>query len=100
MGKTSSFFQAGTRYPAYLPVDLVTSKLEGHTVYAVQEAMTFPSDQPPAGFGPVSLEQNDVAVVLRSDLLTNVMQGMNPIFGTGSNRPASLFTVTRIRRGS
>src|SRR5258708_4409095 len=28
LGKTSSFFKAGTRYPAYLPVDLVTSKLE------------------------------------------------------------------------
>lgn len=31
LGKTSSFFPAGTRYPAYLLVDLVTSKLEGHT---------------------------------------------------------------------
>ena len=99
LGKTSSFFQAGTRYPAYLPVDLVTSKLEGHTVYAVQEARTFPSDQSPAGFGPVHLEQNDVAVVLRSDSLTNVMDGMNAIFGTGSNRAGSLFTVTSIRRG-
>ncbi len=99
LGKTSSFFPAGTRYPAYLPVDLVTSKLEGHTVYAVQEAMTFPSDQPPAGFGPVHLEQNDVAVVLRSDSLTNVMEGMNAIFGTGSNRAGNLFTVTSIRRG-
>src|SRR5216683_2616869 len=48
LGKTSGFFKAGTRYPAYMPVDLVTSKLEGHTVYAVQEARTFPSDQPPA----------------------------------------------------
>ncbi len=99
LGKTSSFFPAGTRYPAYLPVDLVTSKLEGHTVYAVQEARTFPSDQPPAGFGSVHLEQNDVAVVLRSDSLTNVMAGMNAIFGTGSNRAGSLFTVTSIRRG-
>src|SRR5260370_25794697 len=99
LGKTSGFFKAGTRYPAYMPVDLVVSKLEGHTVYAVQEAMTFPSDQPPAGFGPVRLEQNDVAVVLRSDSLTNVMEGMNAIFGTGSNRAGSLFTVTSIRRG-
>ena len=99
LGKTSSFFQAGTRYPAYLPVDLVTSKLEGHTVYAIQEAMTFPSDKPPAGFGPVHLEQNDVAVLLRSDSLTNVMEGMNAIFGTGSNRAGDLFTVTSIRRG-
>ncbi|HEX6484285.1 MAG TPA: hypothetical protein VF043_36035, partial [Ktedonobacteraceae bacterium] len=99
LGKTSSFFKAGTRYPAYMPVDLVTSKLEGHTVYAVQEARTFPSDQPPAGFGPVHLEQNDVAVLLRSDSLTNVMEAMNAIFGTGSNQAGSLFKVTSIRRG-
>src|SRR5258708_17205218 len=94
LGKTSPFFPAGPRYPAYLPVDLVTSKLEGHTVYAVQEARTLPSDQPPACFAPVHLEQNDVAVPLRSDSLTNVMEGMNAIFGTGSNRAGSLFTVT------
>src|SRR5258708_5775427 len=31
LGKTSGFFKAGTRSPAYMPVDLVTSKLEGHT---------------------------------------------------------------------
>ena len=99
LGKTSSFFPAGTRYPAYLPVDLVTSKREGHTVYAVQDALTFPSDQPPAGFGPVHLEQNDVAVLLRSDSLTNVMAGTNALFGTGSNRAGSLFNVTSIRRG-
>jgi hypothetical protein len=99
LGKTSSFFKAGTRYPDYMPVDLVTSKLEGHTVYAVQEAITFPSDQPPAGFGPVHLEQNDVAVLLRSDSLTNITAGMNALFGTASNQTGSLFKVTSIRRG-
>jgi hypothetical protein len=99
LGKTSSFFKAGTRYPDYMPVDLATSKLEGHTVYAVQEAMTFPSDQPPAGFGPVRLEQNEVAVLLRSDSLTNIMQATNALFGTGSNQAGSLFEVTSIRRG-
>jgi len=99
LGKTSSFFPAGTRYPAYLPVDLTTSKLENRTVYAVQEATTFPSDQPPAGFGPVRLEQNEVAVLLRSDSLTNIMAGTNAIFGTGSNRTGDLFNVTSIRRG-
>src|SRR5258707_1316855 len=97
--KTSSVFKAGTRYPAYLPVDLVTSKLEGHTVYAVQEAITFPSDQSPAGFGAVRLEQNDVAVLLRSDSLANIMAGTNALFGTGSNQAGSLFKVTSIRRG-
>src|SRR6266446_5511652 len=100
LGKTSGFFKAGTRYPDYMPVDLVTSKLEGHTVYAVQQAMTFPSDQPPAGFGPVRLEQNDVAVLLRSESLANIMAGTNALFGTGSHQAGSLFKVTSIRRGS
>ncbi len=99
LGKTSSFFPAGTHYPAYMPVDLVTSKLEGHTVFAVQEAITFPSDQPPSGLPHVRLEQNDVAVLLRSDSLTNVMEGSNAIFGTGGNQAGSLFMVTSIRRG-
>src|SRR5260370_1847479 len=99
LGKTSGFFKAGTRYPAYMPVDLVTSKLEGHTVYAVQEAMTFPSDQPPAGDGPVHLEQNDVAVLLRSDSLTHVMEATNTLFGTASNQAGSLFKMTSIPIG-
>ena len=99
LGKTSGFFKAGTPYPAYLPVDLMTSKMEGHTVYAVQEARTFPSDQPPPGFGPVRLEQNDVAVLLRSDSLANIMAATNALFGPGSNQAGSLFKVTSIRRG-
>jgi hypothetical protein len=99
LSKTSSFFRAGTAYPAYLPVDLVTSKMEGRTVYAVQEAMTFPSDQPPPGFGPVRLEQNDVAVLLRSDSLSNVYTGMDALFGSGSKQAGNLFKVTSIRQG-
>jgi hypothetical protein len=99
LGKTSGFFKAGTSYPAYLPVDLMTSKSEGHTVYAVQEARTFPSDQPPPGFGPVRLEQNDVAVLLRSDSLANIMAATNALFGHGSSQAGSLFKVTSIRRG-
>ncbi|MFF3559204.1 hypothetical protein ACFYXS_04080 [Streptomyces sp. NPDC002574] len=99
LGKASGFFKAGTRYPAYLPVDVTTSKKEGHTVYALQEARTFPSDQPPPGFGPVRLEQNDVAVLLRSDSLANIKAAQNAIFGPGSNRAGSLFKVTSIRRG-
>ena len=99
IGKTSGFFKAGTPYPNYLPVDLETSKQQKKTVYAVQESMTFPSDQPPAGFGPVRLEQNHVAVLLRSDSLANIMAGTNAIFGTRSNQAGSLFKVTSIRRG-
>ncbi|MFF3910560.1 hypothetical protein ACFYZJ_32475 [Streptomyces sp. NPDC001848] len=99
LGKTSGFFKAGTRYPEYLPVDLMTSKTEGHTVYALQEARTFPSDQPPPGFGPVRLEQNDVAVLLRSDSLANVKAAQNVLFGSGSTQAGSLFKVTSIRYG-
>ena len=100
VGKSSSFFKAGTRYPEYLPVDLATSQKDKRKVYAVQEAITFPSDHPPAGFGPVHLEQNDLVVILRSDSLANIMAATNAIFGTGSNQAGSLFTVTSIRRGS
>ncbi|MEU6489076.1 MULTISPECIES: hypothetical protein [unclassified Streptomyces] len=99
LGKTSGFFRAGTRYPTYLPVDLTASKAEGHTVYALQEARTFPSDQPPPGFGPVRLEQNDVVVLLRSDSLANIKEAQNALFGPGSNQAGSLFKVTSIRQG-
>jgi hypothetical protein len=99
LGTASEFFAAGTRYPAYLPKDLVTSKTQGRTVYALQEARRFPSDQPPHGFGPVRLEQNDVAVLLRSDSLANIMAASNALFGHGSNRAGGLFKVTSIRQG-
>ncbi len=100
LGKSSRFFKEGTRYPEYLPVDLATSQKDQRKVYAVQEAMTFPSDQPPASFGAVRLEQNDVVVILRSDSLDHIMAATKAIFGTGSNQAGSLFTVTSIRRGS
>lgn len=99
LGKASEFFKAGTPYPRYLPIDVSTSKTEGHTVYAVQEARTFPSDQPPPGFGPVRLEQNDVVVVIRSDSLANITAATQALFGPGSNQAGSLFHVTSIRRG-
>jgi hypothetical protein len=99
LAKASGFFKAGTPYPAYLPVDLMTSKMEGRTVYALQESRTFPSDQPPPGFGPVRLEQNDVAVLLRSDSLANIMAATNALFGSGSKQAGALFKVTSIRRG-
>ncbi len=99
LGKTSGFFKAGTPYPAYLPVDVMTSKMEGRTVYALLDSRTFPSDQPPPGFGPVRLEQNDVAVLLRSDSLANIMAATNALFGPRSHQAGSLFKVTSIRRG-
>ncbi|MGI5143690.1 DUF7405 family protein [Streptomyces sp. CA-106110] len=99
LGRGSGFFKAGTRYPDYLPVDLMTSKERGRKIYALQDARTYPSDQPPAGFGPVRLEQNHVAVLLRSDSLDNIMEATNALFGTGSDQAGDLFTVTSIRRG-
>ena len=99
LGKASDFFEAGTRFPTYLPVDLATSKTQGGRVYALQEARTFPSDQPPPGFGPVRLEQNHVAVLLRSDSLANITAATNALFGSGSDQAGSLLTVTSIRQG-
>ena len=99
LGKTSDFFEPGTRFPAYLPTDLATSKAKGKSVYALQDARTFPSDQPPPGFGAVRLEQNDVAVLLRSDSLAHITSATNALFGSGSNQAGSLFTVTSIRQG-
>ena len=99
LAKASEFFPAGTPYPRYLPVDVSTSKMEGHTVYALQEARTFPSDTPPPGFGPVHLEHNDVAVLLRSDSFAHMTAATNALFGPGSHQAGSLFTVTSIRRG-
>ncbi|MEV6057924.1 hypothetical protein [Streptomyces sp. NPDC052107] len=99
LGRSSHFFKARTRYPDYLPVDLITSKERGRTVYALQDARTYPSDQPPAGFGQVRLEQNHVAVLLRSDSLDNIMEGTNALFGARSGQAGDLFMVTSIRRG-
>jgi hypothetical protein len=99
IGKNSQYFSAGTRYPDYLPVDVMTSRLRGHTVYALQDARTYPSDQPPPGFGAVRLEQNHVAVLLRSDSLDTIMEGTDALFGSGSGKAGDLFRVTSIRRG-
>jgi hypothetical protein len=99
LGQTSGFFDAGTRFPDYLPIDMATSKSKGEIVYALQDARTFPSDQPPPGFGPVRLEQNDVAVLLRSDSLAHVTSATNALFGSGSNQAGSLFRVTSMRQG-
>jgi hypothetical protein len=99
LGKTSGFFKAGSRYPTYLPIDLAASKTKGSTVHALQHARTFPSDQPPPGFGAVHLEQNDVAILLRSDSLANITAATNALFGSRSNQAGALFKVTSIRQG-
>ncbi|MEO3875152.1 hypothetical protein ABGB18_40720 [Nonomuraea sp. B12E4] len=99
LGKSSSYFDAGTPYPMYLPVDVTTSKELGRTVYALQRSRTFPSDEPPSGFGPIRLEDNDVAVLLRSDSITKILDVTNTLFGTRDGQAGGLFKVTSIRRG-
>jgi hypothetical protein len=97
--KKSGFFAAGTRFPAYLPADLATSRAKRKKVYALQDARTFPSDQPPAGFGQVRLEENDVAVLLRSDSLANITAATRALFGSGRTQAGSLFRMTSVRQG-
>lgn len=102
LSQESAYFPAGTTYPNYLPVDNRASQAAGQTVQAVIDAIQFPSDSPPAGFPgapQLRLENNHVAVLLRSDSLANVTAGANAIFGTGSGQAGSLFQVTSIRKG-
>jgi hypothetical protein len=99
LGKASSYFPAQISYPDYLPIDQRTSRAMGQKVHAILDAVTFPSDQPPPGFSHVILEQNDVAVLLRSDSLDNITVGANAIFGTGPGQVGELFNVTSIRKG-
>jgi hypothetical protein len=102
LSQASSYFSAGTAYPGYLPVDNRASAANGTTTRAVLDAIQFPSDTPPSGFPgspDIRLEANDVAVLLRSDSLSNITAGANAIFGSGPGQAGSLFTVTSIRKG-
>jgi hypothetical protein len=95
----SPFFPEHTRYPDYLPIDNRASQAAGAAVRAIQEAIVFPSDQPPANFPKVRLEQNDVAVLLRSDSLAHINDGIATLFGENSGQAGELFKVMSIRRG-
>jgi hypothetical protein len=102
LGQASPYFPSGTAYPSYLPVDNRASAANGSTTRAVLDAIQFPSDTPPSDFPEypdIRLESNDVAVLLRSDSLSNITAGANAIFGSGTGQAGSLFTVTSIRKG-
>jgi hypothetical protein len=102
LDQASGSFAAGTAYPDYLPVDNRASAAAGATVRAVIDAIQFPSDSPPAGFpggSSIRLEANHVAVLLRSDSLSNIAAGASAIFGTGPGQAGALFTVTSVRKG-
>jgi len=74
---------------AYLPIDRRATADASKPVRVLLDARTFPSDG-----SSVVLEQNDVAVLLRSDDRKHIDAGSKLLFGDGS-----LFRVTSIRRG-
>jgi len=74
---------------AHLPIDVRASKVKGTRVPVLLDAMRFPSD--PAA---TILEQNDVAVLIRSDDLAHIADGANRLF-----KGSDLFRTTSIRKG-
>ena len=74
----------------HLPLDRRATGALRKPVRALEHARTFPSD--PAG---VLLEQNEVAVLLRSDTRAHIEQAATALFGDKHG----LFRVTSIRRG-
>ena len=73
----------------YLPVDHRASRAQGKTVSALLDARRFPSD--PA---ETILESNDVAILLRSDVLEHIQDAADRLFGKDD-----LFRTTSIRKG-
>jgi hypothetical protein len=80
----------GRRYPDYLPRDLEASRAAGRPVPAVLDAIRFPSDGP-----EVLLEDNHLAILLRSDSAAHVRDGGEALVRALSGAIA----VTSIRRG-
>jgi len=73
-----------------LPVDRRATGTRGRTVRALEDAIRFPSDP-----DSTVLEDNDVAVLLRSDSLDNIKVGAQALFDDLDG----LFTMTSVRRG-
>ena len=74
----------------HLPVDMRATSASGKRVRALEDAVRFPSDP-----SATLLEENDVAVLLRSDSLDNIAEGAEELFGE-THGPLS---VTSIRKG-
>jgi hypothetical protein len=74
----------------HLPVDSRASAVAGKRVRALENAVRFPSDPP-----ETILEENDIAVLLRSDSLDAIADGSKALF----EELAGMFRVTSIRRG-
>src|ERR671935_368590 len=73
----------------HLPIDRRASRTKHHVVRALTDAIRFPSD-PKA----TTLEQNDVAVLLRSDVREHVEHAERSLFHV-----SRILHVTSIRRG-
>ena len=80
----------GSRYPDYLPQDVVASRTAGARVSAVLDAIRFPSDP-----STTVLEHNDVVFVLSSNSLGDVEDGAQALFASLSG----LLRLTSIRKG-
>jgi len=74
----------------HLPVDRRASASRARPVHVLIDAIRFPSDP-----DDLVLEDNDLAVLLRSDELEHVAEGAKKIFGELD----SLFEMTSIRKG-
>ena len=73
----------------HLPSDRRASRTKRHLVRALADAVRFPSDPP-----ETILEQNDVAVLLRSDVRAHVEDAERTLFDR-----SEILRVTSIRRG-
>jgi len=80
----------GRRFPAYLPVDYQASRNHGRRVPVLADAVTFPSD--PDG---TVLENNDVVVMLRSDVRSHVTTARERLLA----RMKGVLEPTSIRAG-
>ncbi len=74
----------------HLPTDLRATQTRGGHVRVLEDAIRFPSDP-----DSTILEQNDVAVLLRSDSLAHLAAGSKALFDDLDG----IFRVTSIRRG-
>ena len=81
---------SGVGYPDYLPSDEHTSWLTLRRVPVLSQSPKFASDEE-----TLVLEENDVAVLFRSDSLGHVAAGAEAVFG----KLDDLFDVTSIRKG-
>ena len=80
----------GKNAARHLPVDRRASAARGRRVSVLEDAARFPSDP-----DTTILEDNDVAVLLRSDSLDNIAHGSKGLFGD----PGGIFRVTSVRKG-